>query len=202
MRFILSELRDYDRTFRRLPEACEKNAAGDCTLSWRVALLFYMGGHPLGSRPSPENPWDSVENLQYIRMSGLFCEPPSTDTVMLAVTGKGTAFDMAESQRFSDLDANTILLVENRRPGVHWLAPIEFDVEPLLGAAGDEKWRHLMAEYGEQGFHVGFTDGAVWRLSPSVPLDRIRDFFFVDGARGRDRNLELKHFTLDVRSRR
>ena len=199
MHLVLSELRDYDQMHGRLPAVCEKNAACDCTLSWRVALLFYAGGHPLPSRPSPENPWDSDQNLKYLRMSVLqFCEEPSTDTVMLAVTGKGTAFDMAASQRLSDLDANTIVIIENRRAGVHWLAPIEFDVEPLLGNAGDEKWSRLMAEYGELGFRVGFADGAVGRLSPSVPLNSIKDFFLVEGARGLDRDRELKQFGFHI----
>jgi len=162
MHLVLTGLRDYDQTFGHLPAVCEKNPVGKCTLSWRVALLFYMGGRPLPSRPSPENPWDSVKNLQYLRESVLqFCESPSTDTIMLAVTGKGAAFDTAESQRLRDMDANRIVLIENRRAGVHWLAPIEFDAEPLLGTAGVEKWNRFMAEFGERGFHIGFADGAV-----------------------------------------
>jgi hypothetical protein len=202
MHLVLTDLRDYDQTFGHLPAVCEKDPAGECTLSWRVALLFYMGGRPLPSRPSPENPWDSVKNLQYLRESVLqFCEPPSTDTVMLAVTGKGAAFDAAGSQRLRDMDPNTIVLIENRRAGVHWLAPIEFDAEPLLGTSGEEKWNRLMAEFGERGFHIGFADGAVWRLSTDVPLDRIRDFFFTDGMRELDRDQELKRFALHVSPR-
>lgn len=197
IRSVLSELRDYDQTYRRLPAACEKNTTGDCMLSWRVAVLFYRGGYPLPSRPSPENLWNSPENERYLNLCAPgFCLPSSTDTVLFAVTGKGAAFDMTAPRRLQDLHPSTIVVIENRDAGVHWMAPIEFSVDPLLGASGDARWSRLMASYGRVGFNVGFADGTVWQLSSSIPLDHIIDFLLVDRAAQHNRDSELKQYTI------
>ena len=191
MKLVLSEIRQYDDAFRHLTAPCEKNGSGECTLSWRVAVLFFTGGVPLNWRPSPGDGWTAPVRPE-IAAGGqrLYCPKDKTDTDILGVTGNGTPFGGPESAKFGDLDPDTILLIENCRPGIDWRAPIEFDVDALDGSAGEATWREYTAACGE-GFYVGFADGFVFRISSQVPLAVIKRFFTIEGAKEADRETDL-----------
>jgi hypothetical protein len=79
----------------------------------------------------------------------------------------------------SQLDADTILIVEVRNTGIHWMEPGDLDLRHLP--------QTIAADTSADSFHVGFADGEVWLLDAKVPVDELRKFLTLEGARQWDR---------------
>jgi hypothetical protein len=107
----------------------------------------------------------------------------------VAITGPGTAFDPARQWRLHDLPPNLILLVDVADSGVHWAEPggdISVDHVPPTIASG---------VYG-RGVHVGFADGFIGYLRPDTPVEDLKKFFTIEGARTYDRNVVLRPYLI------
>lgn len=134
-------------------------------LSWRVALLPFLGHKELYDEFKLDEPWDSEDNLKLIakipaiyRQSheDLKLEPGETNLQIL--TGPNTLWpdDKATPQlprSFIDGSLHTILVAEAAK-GVPWTKPediaVTADQRPMLGfVRGD-------------GFYVGMGDGTVY----------------------------------------
>jgi len=147
------------------PAAAIYDERGRPLLSWRVALLPYLGYQRLYQQFHLNEPWDSAHNRKLIaRMPAVYRHPSDAPNSPYAAwyvfTGPETVFcDKHGTSMREIIDGltNTILAVEAKR-AVPWTKPedIPYDAEKPLPALGG---------FYEGGFHALFCDGAVRFLS-------------------------------------
>jgi len=111
----------HDANHGRFPAAaiCDKN--GKPLLSWRVAILPYIGQEPLYRQFKLDEPWDSPHNIQLLghlvktyRSPGDMVTPPDHTHYQVFV-GNGAAFDKTRRYGMPDFRdglSNTVLIVE------------------------------------------------------------------------------------------
>ena len=121
-------------------------ADGRPLLSWRVALLPYLGEEALYREFHLDEPWDSPHNVTLLpRMPKVYSCPSAPTAVgitpYVAAAGPGMFFDAPEPipgtqtigvsiGAISDGTANTILLLDlGWKNRVEWTRPAEFDVD-------------------------------------------------------------------------
>jgi RNA polymerase sigma factor (sigma-70 family) len=131
-------------------------------LSWRVALLPYLGEGELFREFKRDEAWDGPHNLRLLaKMPGAFAPPEGTtaaahSTFYQAIVGPGTAWEegkeLAVPRDFPDGTNNTIQLVEASR-SVPWTKP-----EDVVYAQG-----RPLPNFGclptQRRFWAGFVDG-------------------------------------------
>jgi hypothetical protein len=156
-------LRKYQDTYGTLPPPALLDKEGRPLLSWRVALLPFLGQQALYGRFKLDEPWDGPTNRELRRfMPAVFAAPgveakdPDTTYYQLFV-GPG-AYDPAAKRRslvasIPDGPSNTIAVAEAAEP-VPWTAPADMDFGPdrPLPALGG-----LFAD----GFNAALFDGSV-----------------------------------------
>ena len=167
-----------DDSEQRLPPAAYTNRTGHPLLSWRVAILPYLGEEGLFSEFHLDEPWDSPHNIRLLpRMPTVYASPAYTDhepdrmrTHYRVFTGEGTAFESLKGLRpkedFPDGLATTILVVE-AKDEVPWTKPDELPYDPdgPLPALG-----FISANQ----FCAGMGDGSVDRFDPMTDESNIR----------------------------
>ncbi len=175
-------LHNYNDVYGMLPPAAIRDAQGRLTSSWRLRIMpFVESGNWTysGTWSDPHGRvWPLVRLYAYCFGEG---EGPlgNSETNVVAITGPGTAFDGDRTYPVGDLARGTILAIEIKDSGFSWAEPGDLDVREIpetitSGIDGD-------------GVHVLFADGAVWFLRKDVPLDDLKKFFAVEGARRFDR---------------
>jgi hypothetical protein len=156
MEKLLKALQAYARTHGSLPPPAICSKEGKPLLSWRVALLPYLGHHDLYQRFRLDQPWDSpynklllaqiptiysmndVSELRSFNMASMMQrlqENQSTETLLQLVTGPGTAMDRREvplQQLFLETEdwRYRILLVEVHGRPVPWTQPLDWECTP------------------------------------------------------------------------
>jgi RNA polymerase sigma factor (sigma-70 family) len=163
-----SALFDYYRDKGHYPSAVIKDKDNRPLLSWRVALLPYLGQGDLFREFKQDEPWDGPHNKQLMpKMPGVFASPEGAaavahSTCYQAVVGPGTAWEDGKKliipQDFADGTNNTIQLIE-ASTAVPWSKP-----EDVAYAPGRPlpKFGCLPA-HGR--FWAGFVDGHLRDLS-------------------------------------
>ncbi len=154
---------NYHNDYNRFPGAVAyETKVGKPGLSWRVALLPYVGEGQLGGQFIPDEPWDSEHNKKLIdKMPKIFApgaDPPEPGKTFYRVfTGPGTPFELGKGISLGQLGSgdgtsNTFMIVEAAEP-VIWTKPDELVYDPKkplpkLGIKAD-------------GFNAVFFDGIV-----------------------------------------
>lgn len=193
---------NYDSSRKRLPPANRTDEVGSPISSWRFQILPYIESTHLAR--DVHDPWDARSNALWARKAHpTFCfsekrasNEISCRTNVVAVTGPGTAFDPDAARKLSDLDSDTILVVETRNSGIHWMEPGDFDVETMPRSINHLSGRGVSGTCAG-GFHVAFADGAAWFLSESIPFEDLRKFFLVQEAKLYDRDEVLRPYLID-----
>ncbi len=163
----------------RLPPASLTDPNGRPLLSWRVAILPYLGPEAaeLYKQFRLNEPWNSPHNRPLVaRMPKVF-EMPNVlviregTTYFQAFTGAKTAFPGREGLRYpaglTDGTANTILVAAAAQP-VYWAAPHDLQ---LTGQAAPLTL--LGAFYGPH-FLVGLADGTVKEVPQRIGATTLR----------------------------
>ena len=158
----------------RYPTAAINDKKLKPLLSWRVALLPYLGEKALYDQFKLDEPWDSPNNIKLLsRMPLVYqcaaAQAPPDQTVYQVFVGEGAAFEMQFARRLADMQdgmANIIMIVEARQP-VPWTKPedLPFDANkplPPLGVAS------------ENGFNAVAMDGAVHFIPKNTPERTLR----------------------------
>lgn len=122
---------------------------GTPLLSWRVALLPFMGpeGEALYKEFKLDQPWDSTENLKLLdRMPVIYASPLLTEsggkTLFRIFGGEGVPFQLSGSVKMQDLEnpGKTFMIVTvDPSQAVEWTKPeaLEFNPEKFAEIFGD-----------------------------------------------------------------
>jgi prepilin-type processing-associated H-X9-DG protein len=170
-----------------LPAAAITGKDGKPLLSWRVAILPYIGtGSPYWKFHLDE-PWDSPHNLALVEeMPAEFNCPSDTTqkwgmTGYIAVIGARTVFRPDyQPVRYVDITdgvERTILVAESRR-AVPWTKPDDIPFAMALAPDG------LGSHHGDHdnGYNVLFADGSARFLDRSNTKETISSLLIRDGS--------------------
>ncbi len=153
-------IHEYADANQRFPPPAIKGKDGTPLLSWRVAILPYLGHKELYDEFKLDQPWDSPHNKKLLRkMPAVYAstgdapEEPGT-TFYLAFVGVGTCFEEKETIFFQDVTdgtSNTLMIVEAAQP-VPWTRPADLPyasdkpLPELGGMLNDGLFSFLMAD--------------------------------------------------------
>jgi prepilin-type processing-associated H-X9-DG protein len=142
------------------PPAAISDAQGTPLLSWRVAILPYIGEENLYKQFKLNEPWDSPSNKALLSQmpKTYVCpsQPPGEAgmTTYQAIVGPGTMFDGVEGIDLRDITdgtSNTIMVVEGKTP-VAWTKPDDIDIGDMAVSIGSKH---------PGGANAAFADGSV-----------------------------------------
>ena len=188
---VFSAISDYDHSYGHLPPAVARDSHGRPLSSWRYTITPSLDSGFRGMRFDAK--WDDPVNRRWANESvSCYClakpAPGPGQTKVVAVTGPGTAFDPARQRRLADIPRDTILLIEMANSGIHWMQPGDLSIDHVPPT--------ITSGVTGRGVHVVFADGLVWFLSRDVPLEKLKKFFTIDGARKNDRNVVLRPYLI------
>jgi prepilin-type processing-associated H-X9-DG protein len=195
MRGIVIALHNYHNAFGELPSDLKDKKTGKPLLSWRVALLPFLGHADLFRKFNTFEPWDSPHNKELLRnMPDIFRRPPldasmfgyfdSRDsaadnpeaadrTPYLAPIYPGTAFAEAKPLSLGKLTqgdgtSNTIGLVEVADGfAVPWTKPQDWTITEAGGTNDLHYWPDGLT-------NVAFFDGSVRGARRNMPFKMLR----------------------------
>ena len=176
-------LHNYHSDKKSFPPPAILGANGKPLLSWRVAILPYLGepeavdqGAALYKQFDLTQPWDSPHNYPLVaKMPDVFKCPGSTApagmTVYLAPRGDSTVFPGPKGlpvRQITDGTSNTIGIVEvNDRLAVPWTKPDDWTFDPAAPAQG-------LGGHFKDVFLTLFCDGSAHALSTGINQDGLR----------------------------
>jgi hypothetical protein len=169
------------------PPTAIRSSDGKPLLSWRVAILPFVGEKALYQQFKLDEPWDSEHNKKLIeKMPAIYQSPKIKDkrpglTTYLVPVGKEVAFTGEATGRimpkeFEDGTSNTILLLDVAdEKGVTWTKPDDLPVD-----SADPK-NGLIGHF--PGFFlVAMADGSVRRVRQTISNKTLWAAFTCSGA--------------------
>jgi prepilin-type processing-associated H-X9-DG protein len=180
----------YQEEHGHFPAATITDSRGKPLLSWRVALLPYLGERDLYAQFRLDEPWDSPHNRALVaRMPAVYACPSEPrrargmtryQAVVGPNAGLGVVGTMFEARRGVDIreatdgTSNTILVAEAATL-VPWTRPddLRYAQDAPLPSFGS---RH------RGGFHVAFVDGSVRLLKFTLAPETLRTLLTRDGG--------------------
>lgn len=210
----------YDSIFGHLPypvryetpgkitELGMANGTGKPLYSWRAEVAEFADSWWCARSWDESKPWDATENRTIASFPWRYSYDAigldsndqlptkfSPETNMMAITGPGTAFGCKERApaSLSELDSDTILVVEVWNSGVHWMESGDLDIRNIPRTINAPDGKGISSRY-ECGVHVLFADGEVWYLSKNMPFEILERFFTIDGAKAADRKTLLQPY--------
>jgi RNA polymerase sigma factor (sigma-70 family) len=173
MKQILLAFHNYHSAAGRFPVVASYGGDGLPKLSWRVAILPYLGESQLYEEFRQNEPWDSPHNQALLqRMPAVFESPdspaPPGQTRIQGFAGKGAMFEGVQGVTFQEVPdgaSNTAFIALARDP-VPWTKPGDI-------AFGDQA-PPALDRSNRAGLAVGMTDGSVRSLPHSVGLGFLR----------------------------
>ena len=171
LKAIALAMHNYNSTYNGFPAAaiCDKKT-GKPLLSWRVAILQYIGEEALYKQFKMDEPWDSEHNLKLAKnMPNVYLHPKANKpgdnkTHYRLFYGKGAAFELDKSvkiQTFTDGTSNTVMVVEAEEPVV-WTNPNDFGYDPTKALP------KMLSIDGK--FSAAYCDGSVRTFK--MPIDQ------------------------------
>ena len=177
---IALALHNYNSTFGRFPPAATTDENGRPLMSWRVAILPYMGQNALYLQYDPKQPWDSPKNLGLAKqMPPEFrCPSDSSDgdgeTSYVMITGRNTVGGLPGSPgtrlgEITDGASNTILVIEVHGLKIPWTEPRDVTLDELLARLRSGGLITHVAS-----FNVGMADGSARSLPAKIDAETLR----------------------------
>jgi hypothetical protein len=172
-------MHNHQSTFNRLPASATRDPAGRPLLSWRVAVLPFLGQDVLYRQFHLNEPWDSPHNIALLpRMPKVFAlpgtDPSLGKTCYQVFVGDGTPWpgdgrSPPSLAMFPDGTSNTILLAEAANH-VEWTKP-----DDMLLAPGADPHNLLGRAIDGSTFFVAMADGSVRRVPVNVTTATLRN---------------------------
>jgi hypothetical protein len=176
---------------KRLPPQAIRDETGKPLLSWRVALLPYLGEKALYDQFKLDEPWDSPHNILLLdKMPTTFMDPINPQkgmTCYQVFTGPGTAFerDGLTLDDFPDGLGKTLLIVETKTQ-VPWTSPQDLVFhpdQPLPEFPPRYNIHFFFHEYRSMTGFMGYMgDGGHKSFSDLEDEDLIRKFITRNGG--------------------
>jgi hypothetical protein len=181
----LGQLRDLGRAMHlhavehggRFPARARFDDLGKPVLSWRVALLPYLGHEHLHQKFALEQPWDGETNRRLLeRMPRVYAHPGRPDaepghTYFVAPIARETIWDHRDGFPLDDFPrdrpASCWLAVVEAKAPVPWTKPDDLTIDPVDPAA------ELGGAF-RKGFVVLLADGSVRFLTTQHAADQLR----------------------------
>lgn len=166
LRQVILAVQSYEARHRKLPPPYLADASGRPMHSWRVLILPYLGEDKLYKQYRFDEPWDGPNNRklhqQIARIYRCPSDPRGVMTSYLAVTGPGTAWDVNAPTNLSGLPngAGTLLLVEVRQSGIHWMEPRDLHLSQMNGTINGSRGQGPSSLH-PGGANLGFADSHV-----------------------------------------
>lgn len=174
LRNMLTAMHNFHGDFNRLPTQAICDKDGKPLLSWRVAMLPYLGQDHLYKQFKLDEPWDSENNIKLIeKMPRIYVHPvaknvPANHTlyqVFYSKKGDKPAAAIMENgkitlQQFAlqDGTSNTFVLTDAASTAVPWTKPADLYYDGKV-----ENLPKLVSPRGDDWAHVVFADGSVRR---------------------------------------
>jgi len=156
------------------------SSAGAPLLSWRVAILPYLGLQGLYDQFNISEPWNSSTNLPLLnQMPDVYRtpldSPTSTITRYAVPAGPGTMFEGANGVKQSsvtDGTSFTILVGETEGSNLPWTQPTDVPIGPptTLGGSG-------FSSFITGAVPFAFVDGSVKLLPDNIDSTTLHDLF-------------------------
>jgi prepilin-type processing-associated H-X9-DG protein len=164
-------MHNYHSAYQSFPPAVLTDKSRRPLLSWRVAILPYLGpqGAQLYSKFNLSEPWDSPENRRLLEeMPNVFRCPSDPASARMCtpyqvLVGKRTMFPGLKSVAIgsvTDGTSNTILVGEGD-VSVFWTAPQDLSFDMSVPNSG------LGSFHGDE-FNIAFADGSTRALKRSI----------------------------------
>jgi RNA polymerase sigma factor (sigma-70 family) len=156
-------------------------------LSWRVALLPYLGEKSLYKKFHLDEPWNSPHNKVLLdQMPDVYApvlrkDEAQTSTYYQVFVGHSALFGDDKGTLYEDVTdekSSTLMIVEAAIP-VPWTKP-----EDLPFENGVDKPLPKLGGQFEDGFHAAFANGAVLFLSKAINPDLLRALITRNGGEG------------------
>jgi hypothetical protein len=177
MKQLLLAMHNYHDATGRLPTDILEPGTKKPLLSWRVAILPYLGPKEaaLYRRFKLNEAWDSANNRPLLKeMPTTFARsgvgPGYSQTRYVVFTGPGTAFPTADAivklTSFTDGTANTVIMGEAFQE-VQWSQPGDFAIMP------GQAIKFRLYRDG-RGYLLGFADGTARTINALMRDDDLR----------------------------
>ena len=174
---IALAMHNYHSANNAFPRATISDEKVKPLLSWRVAIVPYVGQQELYSKFKLDEPWDSPHNKALLKeMPPTYLCPnrtnfePSTTTYQVFV-GHGALFEKDQDiaiANVTDGTSNTIMVVEAKE-AVPWTKPADLSFDPQAAP-----WLFGAGSPHPSGFNVSAGDGAGRFLNTTVNLNVVR----------------------------
>ncbi len=166
MQWMLAMMRHFkDDKGHLLPTVI--TSKGEPLYSWRYNMLNLLAPSLELDNESYGHKWNDEYNKRYSSETTIwYCYQGNPSTNIVAITGKGTAFDEGDPGLLKQMRPDTIVIIEIKDSKINWMEPRDVNVDDL-------KQNRMLGVF-TAGIHVGFLDRSVWRLSPNTPVDRIK----------------------------
>ena len=195
-------LHNYHDHYGCFPPAYVADEEGKPRHSWRVLLLPFLQEGALYDQYDFSQPWNGPNNrrlaggatmpLLYRCLSDRSGESSAT-TSYVAVVGSDTAWPGERPRRLSEFrhPSNTILLVEVKNSGIHWMEPRDLTVLEALRGINPRGKRGISSAHVFQrgyfvsrryaGVNVAFADCSVRYLLEGFPPEMLGRLLSVAG---------------------
>ncbi|NLE39494.1 MAG: DUF1559 domain-containing protein [Pirellulaceae bacterium] len=189
LRQLGAALLSYHGAHGSFPPAYVADANGKPMHSWRVLILPYLDYEELYERYRFDEPWDGPNNRKLHGEIVKCFRCPSQNTVAnpratsyVAVVGPRTAWRgdrPVRLARFIDNPETTILLVETKDSGIHWMEPRDLEYPPMPSQINAPSGGGISSHHGTSAL-VLFADGSVEVVSNDA--ENVDALLTIDGG--------------------
>jgi RNA polymerase sigma factor (sigma-70 family) len=176
---LVMAMHDYIDEHKHFPPPATIDPAGKPLLSWRVALLPYLGEKELYEQFRQDEPWDSVHNHKLMaKMPKIYATVGNSpknnrETFYQVFVGEGCIFEEGKKIGIGDIQDGTVntMAIIAAGEAVPWTKPADLACDPgkaLPSLAGG------MINDGFVSF--AFADSSVWRTRNTIDEDILRPF--------------------------
>jgi len=173
------------------PPAYVADANGKPMHSWRVLILPYLECEELYEKYRFDEPWDGPNNRKLEEEMPMFfrcprqpARPNPYATSYVAVVGPRTAWRgdrPVKLSDFTDAPEATLLLVEMKDSGIHWMEPRDLEYPPMPAEINPSSGGGISSHHHTVAI-VLYADGSVDWLSNDAESIVIDALLTIDGG--------------------